>query len=171
MSSFLWSFTKFSFFPLTLSLAVWFLDYLGISELLGKNTISKDPDQYKNSNTIFFLFSLLVGIWTAFLLYLSFIGLVHILEYSFPNFDVFLMIYAICLFLSFGALNITPVLIFSPLIGVVQALVGVLAHLGYFYLADTDAQFFAQLPISSIIAVGIVVGLVIRSAIYVMKGG
>lgn len=171
MNSYLWSFTKFSFFPLTLSMAVWFLDYLGISELLGKNTISKDPDQYKSSNVIFFLFSLFVGIWSAFLLYLSVIGLLHIAEYSFPSFDVFLLIYAVCLFLSFGALNITPILVFSPLIGMAETLVGILAHIGYFYLGSTETQFFAELPIGLIIAVGIIAGLVIRTTLYVTKGG
>lgn len=158
-----------SFFPLTLAGSLWYLDYMGVSSLIEKQALSQNADKYNSANLLFFLYSFFVGLWISFVFYLAFTGLFNILAYPIPRFQVFLLIFAACSLLSFNALGLKPVLIYTPLLGLLQAVTGLLAHSGYQYLADQEAQFFSQIPIGLIALVGFVVSLVIRSVLYMQK--
>lgn len=170
MKTFLFQLTNNLFFPLTLAGSVWFLDYLGITDHLGENKPSYDAYKYKRKKILFSLFSLLVGLWTSSLLYLAFVGLLHVGTYPLPSLDVIFAIFSICIVLNFGTLGFNPIIFFSPLLGLTEAMVGLFAHSGVLHLANQEAELFSQLPYPIITFIGIFLALGIRSTFYIFKG-
>ncbi len=170
MKTFLFQLTNNLFFPLTLAGSVWFLDYLGVSDHLGGNRPSYSAHKYRRKKILFSLFSFLVGLWASSLLYLSFVGVVHLGTYPLPGLDVILAIYSICMVLNFGALGANPVLLFTPLLGLIETFVGLLAHSGVLHLANQEAELLNQLPYPIITFIGIFLALGIRSTFYIFKG-
>lgn len=159
-----------AFFPLTLAGAVWFIDFFGITNFVGEPNSFDDSDKYQSTSALFFLASLFLGIWVSFLIYLAFVGLINVFSYPLPSFGVFLLISAPCILLSFGAFEMEPILLFSPLLGLFEAIVGLFAHSGYSYLANQNTQFFSNIPLGLIAFFGILFGLAIRAILYIKKG-
>lgn len=170
MKTFLFQLTNNLFFPLTLAGSVWFLDYLGVTDHLGENKPSYDAYKYRRKKILFSLFSLLVGFWASSLLYLAFVGLLHVGTYPLPSLDVIFAIFSICMLLNFGALGFNPVIFFSPLLGLTETMVGLLAHSGLLYLANQEVELLSQFPFSVITFIGIFLALGIRSVFYIFKG-
>lgn len=171
METFIQDFIRFLFFPLTLSGSLGFLGILAWSEFSGVDREEwRGFEEHARLSTLGILFPMLVGLWVAFVIYLSIIGLTHIFGYPFPSFSIFLINFLICSSISFSVPPILPHFYNAILLGFIESLLGGLAHTGFSYLYSLPGHPLGKIPALPVILFGVIIGLTLRNMWFIYKG-
>ncbi|MEF8847466.1 MAG: hypothetical protein V5A57_03510 [Candidatus Paceibacterota bacterium] len=173
MDSFFYNFIRYLFFPLTLAGSFSFFVIIAQNELSGKDTKNRrSTDEQANLFVLGTLLSILIGLWIAFVLYLSILGVTKVFSYPLPSFSIFLLNTLICTSLSIAVPPfILPARLYNAiLLGFFEAIVGAFAHLGFAYIYSLPGEFFRQIPVFPISFFGIFVVIALRTIWFKFKG-
>lgn len=171
MNTFFFRFANNLFFPLTLSGSLSYLSILMQSEFSGKDLNKRrNIDDQINLFTVGVLLSLMVGWWISLTIHFSVIGMANVANSSFPGIGLFFTYFFICTALSITALPIVPSFFYVVLMGFLESLIGIFAHVGLHYLMIVPGSFLEQIPFSSIAIFGTLFGIALRIGWFGYKG-
>lgn len=173
MDTFLYEFISYLFFPLSLSGSLSFFVIVAQNELSGADTTNRRTTEGEaNLFVLGVLLSILVGLWIAFALYLSILGITKIFSYPLPSVSILLLNALICTSLS---ITVPPIILPARfynaiLMGFIEAFIGSFAHSGFAYIYSVPNEFFSQIPVLPVSFFGIIIGITLRAMWFKFKG-
>ena len=173
MNTFFFRFVNNLFFPLTLSGSLSFFVVVALNEFSGEDTSNRRSiDDHARLFVLGILLSILIGLWIAFIFYLSLLGITKVFSYPLPSFSIFTINFLICTSLSITVPPIIlPARIYNAiLLGFFESVVGAFAHLGFAHIYSIPNEFFSQIPVLPISFFGIIIGIALRTMWFKFKG-